>query len=681
MKPNYSQILVINKILSNFAVSLLFILAVQLCFPFAASAQESRQLKREETKNNPGNTTGPRIALVIGNAGYQNVSKLVNPLNDARDIAEGLKSLGFEVLLGEDMDVFAMRRIISEFGDKLDDAKGGMALFYYAGHGIQYNQENYLIPVEFKTLTKGNIDVDTIELQRVMGKIKDAKTDVNIVILDACRDNPFGGGSRDTGQGWAKTNAPRDTLVVYATSPGEVASDGEGKNGLFTAALLGQMKNGDELDVMFRKVKNDVYKASKGGQTTWSNSSVRGEYSLAIPVAGSAKTAEGPKNKPANAKIEQQAWEAIQNESDPNILRQFLKQYPDGENAPKARDRLEDLVWATAKIDWDNAKLQTFLGEFPQGKHAQDARDMQAELAWGAIKNSKDKTKYADFLIKYPEAKFAAEAKKEISMLGAVEGNAATDRKNVVGMNFKYIPPGQFWMGAGSAEMKDAMMLKRTSFLMDETPQHTVDIRNGFWLTTTEVTQEQWEFVMGNNPSTSKSSNCPKCPVETVSWNEAKAFIRKLNEKNDEFEYRLPSEAEWEYAARAETTTIFSFGNTLNATQANFDGELPYGENVKSMGRGKPVAAGSYSPNKFGLFDMNGNVAEWCEDVYTENFQGLPTDGTANASGDPKKRVLRGGSWATSGFSCRSASRGPQDADYRYSNIGFRVAARLKDGK
>jgi formylglycine-generating enzyme required for sulfatase activity len=673
MKPNYSQIPVINKILSNFAATLLFILAVQLCFSSIASAQETRQLRPEKGQNNRENRTGPRIALVIGNAGYQNVSKLTNPVNDARDIAAALTTLGFDVLLGEDMDVVQMKRIIAEFGEKLDGAKGGMALFYYAGHGIQYNQENYLIPVELKTLTKGNVDVDTVELQRVMGKIKDAKTDVNIVILDACRNNPFGGGSRDTGQGWAKTNAPSDTLVVYATSPGETASDGEGKNGLFTAALLGQMKNGDELEVMFRKVKNDVNKASNGGQTPWSNSSVREEYSLSGRIAKSAKT----NNKPANAKAEQQDWEIVQNESNPSIFREFLRKYPDGANAPKAWERLEDLVWAATKINWDKAKLQAFLDEFPQGKYAAEARDMQAEPAWEAVKNSKDKAKYEAFLKEYPEGKFAFEAKKEISRLDAVNGNAE-DRKNFVGMNFTYIKPGQFLMGAGNAEVEDARLVAgRTTFVKDETPQHTVNILNGFWLATTEVTNEQWELVMGN----SKSSGCPKCPVEYVSWNDAKVFIRKLNERNDGLVYRLPTEAEWEYAARAGTSTIFSVGNTLDATQANFNGELPYGEAVKSMGKGKPVVAGTYDPNKFGLFNMMGNVAEWCEDVYTENFPSLPVDGSANTKGNPARRVIRGGSWGKGGFSCRSASRDPQDADYRYSTVGFRVAATSKDAK
>ena len=278
------------------------------------------------------------------------------------------------------------------------------------------------------------------------------------MILDACRDNPFGDGSRDTGKGWAKTDAPNGSLIVYATSPGKTASDGEGKNGLFTSALLKRMKisSEDEVEAMFIKVRNDVSEASKGRQMTWTNSSVRGEYSLSGQTVKSAKT----NNKPANAKAEQQAWEIVQNESNPSIFREFLREYPSGANAPKARERLEDLVWAVTKINY--AKLQAFLDEFPQGKYAAEARDMQAESAWEAVKNSKDKAKYEAFLKEYPEVKFAFEAKKEISRLDAVDGNAE-DRKNSFGMNFTYIKPGQFLMGAGNAEMEDARLVKRTA--------------------------------------------------------------------------------------------------------------------------------------------------------------------------------------------------------------------------
>jgi formylglycine-generating enzyme required for sulfatase activity len=268
--------------------------------------------------------------------------------------------------------------------------------------------------------------------------------------------------------------------------------------------------------------------------------------------------------------------------------------------------------------------------------------------------------------------------------LEAREDNNSADlnknlRKNLIGMTFTYIPPGQFLMGASSEEVENAEQSKKIGYLKDETPQHQVTIKNGFWLSITEVTQEQWESVMGNNPSTSKSSNCPKCPVETVSWNDAKEFIRKLNEKNDEFEYRLPTEAEWEYAARAGTTTVFAFGNSLDSNQANFNGESPYGKDVKSIFKGKPDLVRNYEPNAFGPYDMHGNVSEWCEDIYTENFNSLPTDGSANLKGDPKKRVIRGGSWIQSGFNCRSANRDPWDFDQKFSNIGFRVAAQLKN--
>ena len=133
-------------------------------------------------------------------------------------------------------------------------------------------------------------------------------------------------------------------------------------------------------------------------------------------------------------------------------------------------------------------------------------------------------------------------------------------------------------------------------------------------------------------------------PGRNVSWNDAKAFIRKLNEKNDEFEYRLPSEAEWEYAARGGTLTIFSVGNTLDATQANFEGDSLW-RRCKIDGQRQACCGRKLPANKFGLFDMKGNVAEWCEDVYTENFPGLPADGSANMTGNPKRRVLRGGSW------------------------------------
>lgn len=683
MKLDNFQTFLKSTIKVKFIVILLFVLTAQLSLPFTTLAQKTRELVQEKSDNNQKKPTDRRIALVIGNGNYQNVSKLSNPVNDARDMAETLKDLGFEVFYGEDQTVEQMKRLIKDFGAQL--TKGGVGLFYYAGHGIQINNSNYLIPIEANNLREETIEFDGVDVGRVLSEMRAAKNGFNIVILDACRNNPFAGSWRSTNSGLASMDAPTGTFIAYATAPGNIASDGTGRNGLFTFELLKQMRIPNLLlEEVFKGVRSEVRKKSKGKQVPWETSSIEGNF-----VFATVKTVlSGSNNEKAlnidRAKVENQAWESIKNETAPEVFRLYLKEYPTGENAGKAQDRLDEIVWESARINWDKAKIQKYLDEFPQGKNAAQARSMLDKIAWEAVKDSKDKTKLSIYLKEFPEGESALLAKIEIKKLEARENNSSADlnknlRKNLIGITFTYIPPGQFLMGSSSEEIENAKQSKKIEFLKDEIPQRPVTIKNGFWLSITEVTQEQWEAVMGNNPSASKSSNCPKCPIETVSWNDAKEFIRKLNEKNDEFEYRLPTEVEWEYAARAGTTTVFAFGNSLDSTQANFNGESPYGKDIKTIYKGKPDFVRNYEPNAFGLYDMHGNVSEWCEDIYTENFNSLPTDGSANLKGDSKKRVIRGGSWLHTGFNCRSANRDSWDSDQKFSNIGFRVAAQLKN--
>jgi formylglycine-generating enzyme required for sulfatase activity len=192
-----------------------------------------------------------------------------------------------------------------------------------------------------------------------------------------------------------------------------------------------------------------------------------------------------------------------------------------------------------------------------------------------------------------------------------------------------------------------------------------------------EVTQAQWQALMGDNPSNFKDCGA-NCPVEQVSWDKAQVFVEKLNAEDDGLEYRLPTEAEWEYAARAGTTTAFSFSDTLNSSQANFDGNYPY-DSTKGKYIARTVVVGSYQPNAFGLYDMHGNAWEWCQDVYNPTYQNLPTDGSANLSvGELNLHVLRGGSWYNSGFYCRSAYRFKLTPASRSNNISLRIAARAK---
>ena len=236
--------------------------------------------------------------------------------------------------------------------------------------------------------------------------------------------------------------------------------------------------------------------------------------------------------------------------------------------------------------------------------------------------------------------------------------------KNSLGMQFSWIPAGNFLMGSPSS--------------LVEGPQRIVTLRQGFWMGRYEVTQGQYEAVMGTNPSAFYKTCGKDCPVEGVSWNDAKEFISRLNERNDGFVYSLPSEAEWEYAARAGTTTAFAFGDSLSSTQANFDGNYPYGNAPKGPYLWRTTKVGSYKPNAWGLYDMHGNVWEWVEDM-GGSYTGLPTDGSANTTlGNSNSRVMRGGSWSHSGSAATSSFRDARVPTYRHAARGFRVVARGK---
>jgi formylglycine-generating enzyme required for sulfatase activity len=211
------------------------------------------------------------------------------------------------------------------------------------------------------------------------------------------------------------------------------------------------------------------------------------------------------------------------------------------------------------------------------------------------------------------------------------------------------VPAGSFMMGS-------------TNGGTDEKPVHQVTISQAFYMGKYEVTQGQWQTVMGNNPSNFKDCG-GNCPVEQVSWDDAQNFINKLNESNDGFRYRLPTEAEWEYACRAGTTGDY----------AGILSEMAwYGKNSGS----KTHAVGGKQPNAWGLADMHGNVWEWCQDWYHETYYGAPTDGSAWLSGGEQEyRVLRGGSWGNYAEGLRSAVRDYGAPDSRVSFNGFRVIA------
>ncbi|MCK5186430.1 MAG: formylglycine-generating enzyme family protein [Deltaproteobacteria bacterium] len=228
---------------------------------------------------------------------------------------------------------------------------------------------------------------------------------------------------------------------------------------------------------------------------------------------------------------------------------------------------------------------------------------------------------------------------------------------NSIDMEFVLIPAGEFDMGSPSSEV---------GRYDDEGPVHHVTISEVFYISKYEVTQKQWREVMGTDLSDFKGDDLP---VEQVSWNDVQEFIRILNEKEGTDKYRLPSEAEWEYAARAGTTTRYSFGDDASEL-----GDYAWYIN-NSERETHPI--GQKKSNPWGLYDMHGNVWEWVQDEYHGSYDGAPSDGSAWEDGNSTKRVYRGGGWILFAGNCRSAARGFIVPGFRYDNLGFRLLKEL----
>jgi eukaryotic-like serine/threonine-protein kinase len=244
------------------------------------------------------------------------------------------------------------------------------------------------------------------------------------------------------------------------------------------------------------------------------------------------------------------------------------------------------------------------------------------------------------------------------------------DLGNGVSLEMAYVPAGSFTMGEIPPPCIPAGSMTISDFDPDiEMPQHVVNVPE-FYIGRYQVTQEQYLIIMGENYSKFQGA---KLPVENVSWDDAQIFCKKLSAKMVK-KYRLPSEAEWEYACRAKTDTSFYFGETISTELANYNGDHTYRSGTKGVRRSKTTYVGSFPANGFGLYDMHGNVWEWCEDDWHQNYQGAPMNGEAWHSGNENLRVIKGGSWLDYPHDCRSATRYHWwTEDFRDVATGFRV--------
>jgi formylglycine-generating enzyme required for sulfatase activity len=266
--------------------------------------------------------------------------------------------------------------------------------------------------------------------------------------------------------------------------------------------------------------------------------------------------------------------------------------------------------------------------------------------------------------------RLSSEEQQKFMNLEEIKDLALEDLANDTQLEMMLIPGGTFIMGSPKEEENS---------MDSERPQHEVTIEP-FFMGKYQVTQAQWRFVaqlpqvnreLEQDPSHFKGDNRP---VEQVSWEDAVEFCDRLSQYTGRT-YRLPSEAEWEYACRAGSAKPFAFGDTITTNEVNYDGNYTYGNAPKGEYRGRTTPVGTFQPNAFGLYDMHGNVWEWCQDSWHSNYKGAPTDGSAWLDNEESsnRKLLRGGSWFNYPANCRSAFRYDNDLDYRIGNFGFRV--------
>jgi formylglycine-generating enzyme required for sulfatase activity len=534
-----------------------------------------------------------RIALVIGNSTYTN-SPLKNPVNDAKDMANKLRKLGFEVIERKNLQTKQIGGTLREFRSKL--VPGSVALVFYAGHGLQIKGDNYLPAVDAEINSEEDVPNQSLAVKQIMDVLDEAKTRLNLVFLDACRNNPYARSFRSADQGLARITAPSGTLISYATRPGSVAADGNGRNGLYTSKLLAHMDSNQQIEQSLKLVVTEVKTASQGKQEPWMEGSIEGDFCFAGCQVGSLEPVGSPNHVHVknDEEIEQETWESARDSNDIDAIDEYLKQYPKGKYV------------ALANISYKKLK------------------------------------------------KDAPETAVQAHNTGQVFKDCPDCPEMVI------IPAGSFQMGSYKNDR--------------EKPLHRVTFGKAFAIGKVEVTQGQWKSIMGGNPSHFR--NCgDNCPIEHVSWNDAQDFIQRLNSKTGK-QYRLPSEAEWEYACRAGEQQEFCGSNNIDsvAWYGSYGDQGSLGGNSGQTTH--PVA--TKQANAWGLYDMTGNVWEWVEDSWHDNYNDAPTDGSAWA-GDGKSRMYRGGSWLGGMWLARASNRFgdiPEFNDPNF-NTGFRLAMTL----
>jgi formylglycine-generating enzyme required for sulfatase activity len=598
---------------------------------------------------------GQNWAIAIGINQYDNL----HPLNYAKRDAAAMRDYFCNEAGFEQVDYFAddAPEIQPDYGppfqplptfaklDRFLDVRfeqsflgtGDNFWFFFAGHGKRHRDRDYLLPSD---VNPRNIEGTAIPINYVTERLRRCGADNVILLLDACRTE----GDRD-GEGIG-IEQQKGVVTLFSCSPSERSYEiDELKQGSFTHALLqglrlqgdGNCATVERLDQHLRyQVPELNRRYQKPRQTPYTNAEpIAKRHLILLPQKATLADVMILKNDALEAEAERD-WELAE-----QLWVRVLAVSPADLQAIKAIKRI------ARQADSEPPPRR-------EPSSAPSGRSVQPPVV-STLPTFKFDVITVDAQGREVN-RCSGEAQYWIENLG-----------NGVSLELVTIPGGSFQMGSPDGEGDN-----------DERPQHPVTVKP-FLMGKYAVMQAQWKMVAGlpkvnrdldPDPSRFKGDNYP---VERVSWWDAIEFCDRLSRQTGR-EYRLPSEAEWEYACRARTTTPFHFGPTLTTNLANYNGNYTYGSGPEGEYRQTTTAVGSFSPNAFGLFDMHGNVWEWCLDHWHENYNGAPTDGSAwIAGGESDRRLLRGGSWSNYPGSCRSAPRFRSSPDFRLDNIGFRL--------
>lgn len=613
-----------------------------------------------------------RVALLIGNNAYENAVPLRNPRSDATALQKTLEAAGYNVTIVLDGGTRDMTRALGRFCEAHKGAES--VVFFYAGHGIEVEGENYLLPVDSSLEEKADLGLETLPLRDVMEQLAKARIGLKIIVLDCCRDNPFGSKARSWmlsrgGGGLAevKQNAmAKGTVLVFSGEPGQTVPDGEGGNSPFTTALIEQLQIGGSVLDIFAGIAEVIV----GPQKPWVRFDGSTESLLALNrymIAAAEKTGNtsmamvvAPSTPPVlelpsikqdgDSRFEQLDRNfigAISRIQEPltTLVGQYRSRISTMSNSASdaerrffseelAKLRTPELV-TSEDIDElpENLRLmrEVFLEERAKISQALEPglhktldiyREQRSALSGPAQGQEDADAALVKLLMKDSGIPLSVETWSRISENEGARGSAVTELgSGSVGDTFS--------VKIGAGEVISLKYIPSGNFTMGspdgeegrkaDEDQVKVTLSNHFWMSETEVTQGQWTAVMKSNPS--QNGVGMRLPAEMVSWELAQEFVSKLNEKGmlpSGWRWSLPTEAQWEYACRAGTITPFHFGNIMDGSQANCDGYSPYGTSNKGIRSRKNVAVGSYPANAWGLLDMHGNVREWCLDSYRD---------------------------------------------------------------